>query len=167
VVAATLLRKLGICISLIAALSLAVYTASASAQATPGTFSPPPQTFVGPDVSLCTGLTGINTSTFTEFFRFVDGAAGTVHLELTATLDYRTDWSDGTYLVSHSVSHLELEAQDIGVSQVFTFTQQDRGTLYSADGQVIGHQIVFNQGHFTLANGTVTATPEQHHVICS
>jgi hypothetical protein len=167
VVAATLLRRLGICIPLIAILSLAVYTASASAQATPGTFSPPPETFVGPDVSLCTGLTGINTSTFTEFFRFVDNADGTVHLELTQTLDYRTDWSDGTYLISHSVSHNELEAQEIGVDQVFTFTQQDRGTLYSPDGQVIGHQIVFSQGHFTLANGVVITTPEQHHVICS
>ena len=166
-VAATLLRKLGICIPLSAVLSLAVYTASASAHATPGTFSPPPQTIVGPDISLCTGLTGINTSTFTEFFRFVDNADGTVHFEITLTLDYRTDWSDGTYLISHSVSHNELEAQDIGVSQVFTFTQQDRGTLYSADGQVIGHQIVFNQGHFTLANGVVTATPEQHRVTCT
>jgi hypothetical protein len=166
-VAATRLRKLGIGGSLIAALGLAAFAGKASAQATPVTFSPPPVTTVAPDVSLCTGLSGINTSTVTEFFRFVDNADGTVHLELTVTVDYRTVWSDGTYLVSHSVSHNELQAQSVGVNQEFTFTQQDRGTLYSADGQVIGHQTVFTQGHFTLANGTVTASPGQMRVTCS
>jgi len=168
VVAATLLRKLAVCISLIAVLSLAVYTASASAHATPGTFSPPPETSTGPDVSPCTGLSGTTTNTVTEFFRFVNGADGTVHVELTATQDYRSDWSDGTYLISHSVTHQGFEAQDPGAGDlVFTFAQQDRGTLYSPDGQVIGHQTVFTQEHVTLHDGTVITSPGQFRVTCS
>ena len=166
-IAATLLRRFGICVSLIAALGLAVFAGTASARATPGTFSPPPETFVRPDVSLCTGLTGTNTSTITDFFRFVDNADGTVHLELTETVDYRTVWSDGTYLVSHSVSHNEFEAQSVGLDQEFTFAQQDRGTLYSPDGQVIGSQTIIHEGHITWNNGTVITSPEKMRVFCS
>jgi hypothetical protein len=78
---------------------------NASAEATPGTSSET-HTFVGPDVSLCTGLSRTNTATVTDEFRFV-GGLDTTHVRLTQTLDYWTDWSDGTYLISHSVSHNE------------------------------------------------------------
>src|SRR5262245_36225727 len=143
---ATVVRRFGVCGSLIAALGLAVIVGSASAQATPRTLTVT-QTSVGPDVSLCTGLRGPNPTTSTDEFRFVDNADGTVHVTLTETLDYRIDFSDGTYLVSHSVSHNEFQASPTGVGE-FSFAQQDRGTLYSADGQVIGHQTVFHREHF-------------------
>ena len=164
-VAATPLHKLGICMSLIAALGLAGFAGSASAKATPGTFTET-HTFVGPDVSPCTGLSGTTTNTVTDFFRVVDNADGTVHVEDTVTQDYRSDWSDGTYLISHSLVHQEFEAQSAGLDQVFTFAQQDRGTLYSPDGEVIGHQTVFTQGHVTWNNGTVITSPEQFRVTC-
>lgn len=166
-IASTALRRFGICSALIAALSLAIFASSASASATPGTFSLPPETIVGPDVSPCTGLTGTTTNTVTDFFRFVANADGTIHVELFETQDYRSDWSDGTYLVSHSVSHMEFEAQSAGVDQAFTFAQQDRGTLYSAGGEVIGYQTVFTQGHFTLHNGIPITSPEQFRVTCN
>jgi hypothetical protein len=162
----TLLRRFGICASLIATLGLAAFAGTASARATVVTFSET-NPFGGPDVSPCTGLSGTTAGTVTDLFHLVFNADGTVHVEDTFTFDYRSDWSDGTYLISHSLGHQEFEAQDVGVDQVFTFTQQDRGTLYSADGQVIGHQTVFGQGHFTLHNGTVITSPGQFRVTCS
>ena len=160
-----MLRKFAIGIALIATLGLAAFAGTASAQATPQTVSIT-ETDSGPDQSPCTGLTGTTTNTITDFFRFVAGADGTGHLELYETQDYRSDWSDGTYLISHSSSHEEFEAQS-DVDQAFTFTQQDRGTLYSPDGQVIGHQTVFTQGHVTLHNGIPVTSPEQFRVTCS
>jgi hypothetical protein len=166
-IAGTLPRKFAICVSLTTILGLAAFAGNAPAQATPGIFSPPPETISFPDQSPCTGLSGTTTNTVTDFFRFVNNADGTVHIEVYETQDYRSDWSDGTYLISHSVSHLEFEAQAVGVDQEFTFTQQDRGTLYSPDGQVIGYQTVFTQGHITWNNGTVITSPEQFRVTCT
>jgi hypothetical protein len=163
-IASTLLRKFGVCVSLIAALTLATYAAGASAEATPVWFSPPPETFVIPDVSPCTGLSGTTTITVTDVFHIVSGL-DTAHVELTETLDYRSDWSDGTYLLSHSVSHNEFNTSPTGEAE-FSFTQQDRGTLYSADGQVIGHQAVIGSGHVTWDNGTPITSPKQFHVTC-
>jgi hypothetical protein len=47
--------------------------------------------------------------------------------------------------------------------------QQDRGTLYSADGQVLGYQTVFAQVHFTWHDNfqTVISNPSQFRVTCS
>ena len=163
-IAATLLRRLAVCVSLIAALSLAVYDASAAAQATPGTVVEQ-NTFVGPDVDPCTGATGITTNTVTDVLHIIGGLS-TTHVQLTETQDYRGDWSDGTYLISHSVSHNEFNTSPSGEAE-FTFAQQDRGTLYSADGQVIGYQTVFTQEHITWNNGTVITSPEQFRITCS
>ena len=139
----TRLRRFGICVSLIATLGLATCGGGAEAQAVPSTYNPPPTTETVPDTDLCTGLSGITTGTTTENWRFVDGADGTTHVHLTLTLDYRSDWSNGTYLISHSISHNEFQASPDQTVREFSFTQQDRGTLYSADGQVIGYRNVF------------------------
>jgi hypothetical protein len=164
-IAPRLLRKFGICVSLIAALGLAVFAVGASAEATPGTFyTQETQTF--PDVDGCTGLSGTTTDTITNLFRFVGNADGTAHVELTNTQDYRSDWSDGTYLISHAVTHLEFDASPTGEA-VRSFAEQDRGTLYSPDGQVLGYQTVFTQGHITWDDGTVITSPEQFRVTCS
>ena len=165
-IAPRLVRKFGLCFLLIAALGLAAFAGIASARATPS--NPPPVTepIGGPDVSLCTGLSGTNSGTVTDEFHFVDNADGTVHVTLTETLDYRIDFVDGTYLISHSVSHNEFQASSSGVAE-FSFAQQDRGTLYSADGRVIGYQTVFHREHFTMNNGTLITSNEQFRVTCS
>jgi hypothetical protein len=165
-IASTLLRKFGICVSLIATLGFAAYTGSASAAATPYTYDPPPTTTIFQDVDLCTGLTGMTTNTVTEQWRFVANADGTTHMELTLTQDYRSDWSDGTYLIANSVGHNEFQASPGQTSAEFSFTQQDRGTTYSPDGQVIGYRTVFVQGHVTWINGTVVTSPFQFRVTC-
>lgn len=162
---ATLPRKLFRCLLLVAMLAVAVFAGSASAQATPVTFTET-HAIGGPDVSLCTGLNGTNSGTVTDEFRFVNGADGTIHVHLTETVDYRIDFSDATYLISHSVSHNEFQAGPTGIGE-FSFAQQDRGTLYSADGQAIGDQTVFHREHFTMNNGTLITSNEQFRVTCS
>jgi hypothetical protein len=165
-IAPRLLRKFGICVPLIATLSLAAYAGSAAAEAAPSTSTT--TTYVtGPDVDLCTGLSGIVSGTFTEETRVVDNADGTTHEEITLTLDSRSDWSDGTYLIAHSVGHLEFQASPGQTSAEFSFTQQDRGTIYSPAGQTIGWRTVFNHGHITWHDGTpIVISGFQMRVTC-
>ena len=160
-------------IGLASAAALVVVAGTASAQATHGTFYSQ-EILGGPDVSLCTGLTGINTNTVTDAGRFVANADGTFHVVGTTTQDYRTDWSDGTYEIHHSPSHFEFNTNATG-QVVFTEAQQDPGTIYNADGQVIGKDSVFTLTHQTWrdlnGNGTpdsgeFTATVDQFRVKC-
>ena len=130
------------------------------------------ETITFPDVSLCTGLTGTVTNTVTEAGRYVD-TGGSFHVSGTTTQDYRTVWSDGSYLISHSPSHFEFNTNS--GEFVFTEAQQDRGTLYSADGQVIGQQTVFTLTHTTWRDlngnsqpdpGEFTSVVDQFRVTC-
>jgi hypothetical protein len=156
----------------IAGLTLAL-AGTASAQATVGTFYNQ-ETITATDVSLCTGLSGTVTNTVTEAGRFVANADGTFHFSGTSTQDYRVVWSDGSYEIHHSPSHFEFNASGTG-EVVFTEAQQDPGTLYAADGQVIGQLNVFTLTHVTWrdANGNgqpdpgeIKSTVDQFRVTC-
>jgi hypothetical protein len=156
---------------LIAALSTLVFTGTASAQATVGTFFNQ-ETITGTDVG-CTGLSGTVTNTITEAGRFVANADGTFHFSGTTTQDYRTVWSDGSYEIHHSLSHFEVNTNATGF--VVTEAQQDPGTLYAADGQVIGKVTVFTLTHLTWRDlngngqpdpGEFTAIVDQFRVTC-
>jgi hypothetical protein len=169
--ASRLALRLRFCVPL-ALLSLFIFAATASAQATVGTFYQQ-ETITFTDVNLCTGLTGTVTNTVTEAGRFVD-TGGTFHVSGTTTQDYRVDWSDGSYLISHSPSHFEFNTNS--AEFVSTEAQQDRGTLYSADGQVIGQQTVFTLTHTTWRDtngndqpdsGEFTSSVEQFRVRCA
>ena len=100
----SLTRRLRFCIPL-AVLSVLIFAATASAQATVGTFLQQ-ETVTFTDVSLCTGVTRTGTNTATDAGHFVD-TGSTFHVSGMSTQDYRVDWSDGTYLISHSPSHFE------------------------------------------------------------
>jgi len=146
---------------------------TASAQATVGEFYFQ-ETITATDVSLCTGLTGTVTNTVTEAGRFVANADGTFHFSGTSTQDYRVVWSDGSYEIHHSPSHFEFNASGTG-EVVFTEAQQDPGTLYAADGQVIGKVTVFTLTHQTWRDlngngqpdpGEIKSTVDQFRVTC-
>ena len=162
----TRLRTSAICISFIATLSLVAFAGGAAAQAIPTSYTTTEPVAPFTDVDLCTGLSGITTGTTTEEWRFVDNADGTTHVHLTLIQDYRSDWSDGTYLSAHSVSHNELQASPDQAVKEFTFVQQDQATIYSPDGQAIGYRTVFTQRHVTWNNGVPLTTFEQHRVTC-
>jgi hypothetical protein len=161
----TLLRKFALCLSLIATLTLTAHAGGAAAQAVPGTFTNTQTLPPSPDVDLCTGLSGTTTNTITNQFHFIDMPDGTFHVVLTNTQNYRSDWSDGTYLISQAVTHLDFQTSPTGEAER-TFAEQDRGTLYTPDGQVIGYRTVFTQGHITWNSGTIITSPSQFRVTC-
>jgi hypothetical protein len=152
-------RKAQLCFPLVL-LGLLGLAGTASAQATGGEFYFQ-ETSTAPDVSLCTGLTGSVTNTITDAGRYVD-TGETSHVSGTTTQDYRTDWSDGSYSINHSPAHWEFNTNSTG-QVVYTWAQQDRGTLYNADGQVIGQFSVFTLNHITWrdANGNGLADPDE------
>jgi len=154
-----LARRILVCVVL-AAIGLVTFAGTASARATHGEFYFQ-ETITFTDVSLCTGLTGTVTLTVTEAGRYVDTGT-TSHVSGTTTQDYRTDWSDGSYSINHSPAHSEFNTNSTG-QVVYTWAQQDRGTLYNADGQVIGHFSVFTLNHITWrdANGNGLADPDE------
>jgi hypothetical protein len=88
--------------------------------------------------------------------------------------EYRIDWSDGSYLLSRSPSHFEFNTNSLD-QFVSTEVQQDPGTLYSPDGQVIGRVTVFTLSHLTWKDtngngqpdpGEITASVDQFRVSC-
>jgi hypothetical protein len=169
----SVIRQAGALAVLIAALSTLVFTGTASARATVGTFFNQ-ETITASDVSLCTGLSGTVMNTVTEAGRFVANADGTFHVSGTTTQDYRVVWSDGTYEIHHSPSHFEFNTNATG-EVVFTEAQQDPGTLYAADGQAIGKVTVFTLTHQTWRDlngngqpdpGEFTAIVDQFRVTC-
>jgi len=130
------------------------------------------QTATGTDVG-CDGLTGTFTNTATTVGQFVDTGKG-FHVHGATTQEYRTDWLDGSYSTNHSPSHFEFNTNSRG-QFVSTEAQQDRGTRYSPDGQVIGGITVFTLTHITWKDtngnneadsGEITATVD-HRVTCS
>ena len=167
-IASPLLRRFVVCASLVAAFGLAVFAGGASAAATTGTYDFQESFPPSPDVNLCTGVTGINTATITVDGRYTDIGNGAQHVTEVDTLDYRVEYSDGTYLISHSTAHAEFDTNGFGDAE-FTVAQQDRGTLYSADGQVLGYQTVFTQVHFTWHDDfqTVISNPSKFRVTCA
>jgi hypothetical protein len=121
----------------------------------------------------CTGqLGGSGSNTATTVGQFVD-TGQTFHVHGTTTQDYRIDWPDGTYVISHSPSHFELNTN----SREFvpTEAQQDRGTLYGPDGQTIGRVTVFTLTHASwrdtngngqMDSGEITASVDEFRVTC-
>ncbi len=161
----TLLRKFGICVSLLAVLGFAIFAAGASADAIRWTESGqnPPQVFA--DTS-CTGVPGVTTDSTSWYFRKIYTGGGTFHMEGTVTQNYQSDWADGTYLISDTPSHIEFNTDNSGQAEI-TEAQHDIGTLYSADGQVIGLQKVVGGFHVTVANGNVATVDAWFHIMCA
>lgn len=112
------------------------------------------------DVSGCTGLTGEGTNTTTTT-GYILTAGRTFHVVGVITQDNRIDWSDGTYLITHSPTHFSFNTN----SQTFVYTesQQDPGILYSADGEAIGKVTVIGGFHITWrdVNGNGELDPDE------
>jgi hypothetical protein len=145
-----------------ATLSAMALAAVASAAATTGTFYEQ-QTTTSPDQSICTGLSGTTTNTATVVGHYVN-TGGTFHFEGTLTQDYRSDWSDGTYTISNTPDHMSFNTN--GGDSVHTESQMDQGTLYAADGSVIGTVTVKTLTHITLHGGSVVSMVSDFRVTC-
>jgi hypothetical protein len=155
------MRRTTIAFFVVALVAVAL-AAGASAAATTGTFYEQ-QATTSPDQSICTGLYGTTTNTATVVGHYVN-TDGTFHFEGTLTQDYRSDWSDGTYLISDTPDHMSFNTN--GGDSVHTESQMDRGTLYAPDGSVIGTVTVKTLSHITLHDGNVISMVSDFRVTC-
>jgi hypothetical protein len=151
------MKRLRLCLAL-AALALLTFAGASYGQATPGKFTvyvPLPSGIT--DVP-CIAGTGFFTGTETQVGEFIPTPQG-IHYHITATVDYRIDFPDGSYLVSSSPAHVVFNQTGSGAA-VSTEVQQDRATLYSADGQAVGILSVFSLTHTTWIDANGNGFPD-------
>ena len=161
-------RRLLLCLLVVATLATAAYATTASATATPEPIYKQ-TTNVGPapDPQPCTGVYGGTfTNTVTEQGHMVTNADGTFHEFLTVTQNIREDWTDGSYLIDQAVGPVNFNMNATG-TVTFSGAQQDRGTLYSSSGQILGYSVIATQFHGTFVNGTPTSLTSQFRIISS
>jgi hypothetical protein len=151
------IRRTGV----LAAFALLVFAGAAHASATVGTFSSQDQLsgtetgIVGCFPNLSGTLSGIDTVAG----QFVATDSG-IHFHGTEIQDYRIDFENGWYLLSYSPTHFDGNA-NFGSGQFeSTNAQQDRGTLYAADGEVIGPITVQTVTHITWRDLNDNGTPD-------
>jgi len=161
-------RRLLLCLLVVATLATAAYATPASAAATPVPIYTQ-TTVVGPapDPQPCTGVFGGTfTLTVTEQGQMVTNADGTIHEFLTVTFNLREDWTDGSYLIDQAVGPVDFNMNATGTT-TFSGAQQDRGTLYSSTGQIIGYSVIATQFHGTVVDGTPLPPHDQFRIISS
>jgi hypothetical protein len=93
-------------------------------------------------------LAGTLTGTDTGAGQFVVTSTG-VHVEGVETQTYRIDFANGWYLLSSSPTHFDGNFNFSGGQMESTFAQQDRGSLYDANGQPLGNLDVWGVTHLT------------------
>jgi hypothetical protein len=162
-------RRLLLGLLVVATLATAAYATTASAAATPVPIYHRFPTVVRPDTDPqpCTGVVGGTfTLTVTEQGQMVTNADGTVHEFLKVTFDVREDWTDGSYLIDQAVGPVDFNMNATGTT-TFSGAQQDRGTLYSPTGQIIGYSVIATQFHGTVVDGTPVSIANQFRIISS
>ena len=164
--ASRFIRKLRVCAP-VAVLGLLLCSAAAYGQATPGKFSiVQPINGVEPDFVCQPAAIGVITGTETVVGEFITTPNG-IHLSGTATQDYRIDFADGRYLVSSSPDHFNFNMGSGNSPSVSNEVQQDRGTLYAVDGQVIGIVSVSSHLHTTWLDSNGNNVPDPGEITAS
>jgi hypothetical protein len=161
-------RWLLLCLLAVATLTAGAYAKTASAAANPQPFYHQ-ETDVGqnPDPQPCNGLPGTTlTNTITEQGHIVTNADGTFHIFFIQTQNIREDWIDGSYLIHKAVGPESFNVNPTG-NQTFSGAEQDRGTLYSATGQVLGPVAIFSEFHYTFIGGVFVSNANQFRIISS
>jgi hypothetical protein len=134
----------------LAGLAALACASMASAEATTGEISWQDQLSMS-DVGLVPcypNLAGTLTGTDTGTGQFVLTTTG-VHVEGVETQIYRIDFANGWYLLSSSPTHFDTNFNFSSGQTENTFAQQDRGTLYAANGQLLGRLDVWGVTHLT------------------
>jgi hypothetical protein len=122
---------------------------------------------VGPFVvdDTCAGPGVLGTLTGTDILagRTVETDTG-FHFAGSLTLIYRIELSDGSYIVGSQTERLTFNATDRHAT--FGGTLLDKGTLYDADGTVIGYGMFNARFHTTIVDGTVVMEIDDGHLTC-
>jgi hypothetical protein len=125
---------------------------------------------MGPDVvwDECAGMDGVLTGTGTIRIRLVQTDStdtGRATELVRFALSYRIDFPDGSYLLS-SAKEQKAVLYDDTDGGGFSGTVQDVGTLYSADGQVIGREMFHGNYHGVAEDGAAMVTFDRGRVTC-
>ena len=143
-------RSGGLVCSAVAGLVALVCASAASGQATIGPISWQDQLSVT-DIGLVPcypNLVGTLTGADTGAGQFVVTSTG-VHVEGVETQTYRIAFANGWYLLSSTPTHFDSNFDFSSGQTENTSAQQDRGTLYNANGDVIGIVDVHSVTHLT------------------
>ena len=111
------------------------------------------------------GVVGILSGTITIDGMFVTTSTGR-HFRGNESTDYRVDFPDGSYLVAaQSSPRVFTGAQD---DRVVTFgsTLHERGTLYDANGNVLGYEQFHARNRTTIVDGRVVADFDRGFITC-
>jgi hypothetical protein len=152
-------------IVVLAAVGLLALPATSFAQATVDEVSitspvgpdPVDDTCVGP------GVVGILTGTETLTGRTVETETG-FHFAGSLTLAYRVDFPDGSYVISSQIERLTFSGNDGRAT--FGGTLLDKGTLYDANGMVIGDGMFNARFRTTIVDGTAVVEIDDGHLTC-
>lgn len=122
---------------------------------------------VGPDPvdDTCAGpgVVGILTGTETLTGRTVETDTG-FHFAGSLTLAYRVDFPDGSYLVASQREPLTFNGTDGHAT--FGGSLLEKGTLYDANGTVIGHERVNARFRTTIVDGTAVVEFDEPRLTC-
>jgi hypothetical protein len=161
-------RRLLLCLLVVATLTAGAYASTVSAAATPQWFDERfTDVFPNPDPQPCTGVVGGTiTDTVTVQRHTVTNADGTFHILELVTQEIREDWTDGTYMIAQAQGPATFNVNPTG-NQTFSGTEQQRGTLYSANGQILGSLDIVIEFHYTFVDGTFVSNANQFRIISS
>jgi hypothetical protein len=111
------------------------------------------------------GVVGILTGTETLTGQVVETDTG-FHFEGADTFVYRVDFSDGSYLLASQRQNLSFNEHPLAGHVTFGSTLLEMGTLYDANGTVIGHEMFNARNRTTIVDGTAVVEFDTGFLTC-
>jgi hypothetical protein len=123
----------------------------------------PVEPFVVDDTCAGPGVLGILTGTDTLAGRTVETDTG-FHFAGSLTLVYRIELADGSYVVGSQIERLTFSGRE--GHEIFGGTLLDKGTLYDANGAVIGDAMFNARFRWNILNGTPVVEIDDGRLTC-
>lgn len=160
-------RSIRVFAAMLVAVGLSALPTTAFAQATVEKISIPYTIGPFPVDDTCAGLgvVGILTGTGTITGQVVETDTG-FHFAGADTFVYRVDFPDGSYLLASQRSPLSFNENPLTGHVTFGSTLLEKGTLYDANGTVIGHEMFHARNRTTIVDGTVVVEFDRGFLTC-
>jgi hypothetical protein len=107
---------------------------------------------VGADET-CGGIEGVLSGTDTIAGQSVDTATGS-HFTGSETITYRIDYVNGSYQVGSQTEQFTFNGNPLNGVVILKGALLEKGTVYDANGSVIGYERFNNIYHLTIVDGT-------------
>jgi hypothetical protein len=119
---------------------------------------------VGPDET-CGGVVGTLSGTDTLAGQSVETDTGS-HFTGTDTFVFRIDYVNGTYALHTQTEQFTFNGNPLQGVVILKGALLDMGTLYDANGSVIGYERFNNIYHLTIVNGTAIVEFSKGFLTC-